>query len=384
MADMTAPDLPSQPSPNPATAAVPPVAASAAPNAPTPASFGGAAALPARSAGLLGWAALLAGLIGLAAVALYAQGRVARVERDLVKRIQAVEAREQQFEQQSRVMSDSLRDTQGKAAVMEAKLADSLGQQSQLRQQYEQMALSRGDAMLADVENSVMIAAQQLQLGGNVPSALLALQDAEQVLSRSNQPAAIGLRRYIARDIDRLKAMPVTDFAAAVNRLDGVIAGAEQLPLLADTGRPPKATVESAEPERGGLMGLPGRVARTSLQGWEGFVAEMRQLVRVQRIDRPDALLLSPDQRFFARENLKLLLLNARLNLLARNESLFRADVARARGALERWFDADSKPVSATLASLRQLESATLTLQMPSLAETTAAIRAARAVRDAR
>ena len=112
----------------------------------------------------------------LAAVALYAQGRVARVERDLVKRIQAVEAREQQFEQQSRVMSDSLRDTQGKAAVMEAKLADSLGQQSQLRQQYEQMALSRGDAMLADVENSVMIAAQQLQLGGNVPSALLALQ----------------------------------------------------------------------------------------------------------------------------------------------------------------------------------------------------------------
>jgi uroporphyrin-3 C-methyltransferase/uroporphyrinogen III methyltransferase/synthase len=333
---------------------------------------------------LLGWAGLLAGLVGLAAVALYAQGRVARVERDLAKRIQAVEAREQQFEQQTRVMSDSLRDTQGKAAVMEAKLADSLGQQSQLRQLYEQMALSRGDAMLADVENSVMIAAQQLQLGGNVPSALLALQDAEQVLSRSNQPAAIGLRRYIARDIDRLKAMPVTDFAAAVNRLDGVIAGAEQLPLVADAGRQPKVAAESAEPERGGLLGLPGRVARTGLQGWEGFVAEMRQLVRVQRIDRPEALLLSPDQRFFARENLKLLLLNARLNLLARNESLFRADVARARTALERWFDVDSKPVSSTLASLRQLESATLTLQMPSLAETTAAIRAARAVRDVR
>jgi len=384
MAAMTPPDTAPQSSSNPAAEVVQPPAATPAAGAAQAARFGSAAMPSGRSAGLLGWAGLLAGLVGLAAVALYAQGRVARVERDLAKRIQAVEAREQQFEQQTRVMSDSLRDTQGKAAVMEAKLADSLGQQSQLRQLYEQMALSRGDAMLADVENSVMIAAQQLQLGGNVPSALLALQDAEQVLSRSNQPAAIGLRRYIARDIDRLKAMPVTDFAAAVNRLDGVIAGAEQLPLVADAGRQPKVAAESAEPERGGLLGLPGRVARTGLQGWEGFVAEMRQLVRVQRIDRPEALLLSPDQRFFARENLKLLLLNARLNLLARNESLFRADVARARTALERWFDVDSKPVSSTLASLRQLESATLTLQMPSLAETTAAIRAARAVRDVR
>ena len=375
---------------SPSDASVPPVApagagasaAASSPQSTTPS----APAVRAASAGLslAGWVAVLAGLIGLAAVALYSQGRVSRVERDLARRMQALEAREQQFEQQSRALSDSLRDAQGKAAVVEAKLADSLGQQSQLRQLYEQMAASRGDAMLADVENSVMIAAQQLQLGGNVPSALLALQDAEQVLARSNQPALIGLRRYIARDIDRLKAMPVTDFAAAVNRLDGVITAAEQLPLVSDVSRSTRPVAEPTEAERGGLMGLPGRMARTGLQGWEGFVAELRQLVRVQRIDRPDALLLSPDQRFFARENLRMLLLNARLNLLARNEGLFRADVARARTALERWFDTENRQVAATLTSLRQLESATLTLQMPSLAETTAAVRSARAVRDSR
>lgn len=341
----------------------------------------GAASLPRLGI----WIGVLAGLIGLAAVALYSQGRVARVERDLARRLQAVETREQQLDQQTRALADSLRDAQGKAAVMEAKLADSLGQQSQLRQLYEQMAASRGDAMLADVENSVMIAAQQLQLGGNVPSALLALQDAEQVLARSNQPALIGLRRYIARDIERLKAMPVTDFAAAVNRLDGVISASEQLPLIADVTRPPRAVAEAPQGDQpAGLRGLPGRVARTSQQGWEGFVTEMRQLVRVQRIDRPDALLLSPDQRYFARENLRMLLLNARLNLLARNEALFRADVARARSAMERWFDVDNRQVATSLSALRQLESATLTLQMPSLAETTAAIRSARAVRESR
>jgi len=337
-----------------------------------------------RGLGLREWAAIGSMLLALAAVALYVQNRMGRSERDLARRLQTIEVREQQFEQQVKLLGDTLREAQGKAAVVEAKLADTLGQQAQLRQLYEQMALSRGDAMLGDVENAVMIASQQLQLGGNVQSALLALQDADQVLSRSNQPALIGLRRHLARDIERLKAMPLNDFAAAVSRLDAVIALADQLPLVADINLRERAEPGVVEPARSGLLGLPERVARTSLQGWEGFIAEMRQLVRVQRLDQPEALLLSPDQRFFARENLRLLLLNARLNLLARNEALFRGDIERATRAIDRWFDVNQRPVASALASMRQLQSTSLSLQMPSLAETAAAVRAARAAGDAR
>ena len=337
-----------------------------------------------RGLGLREWVAIGSMLLALAAVALYVQNRMGRSERDLARRLQTIEVRDQQFEQQVKLLGDTLREAQGKAAVVEAKLADTLGQQAQLRQLYEQMALSRGDAMLGDVENAVMIASQQLQLGGNVQSALLALQDADQVLSRSNQPALIGLRRHLARDIERLKAMPLNDFAAAVSKLDAVIALADQLPLVADINLRERAEPGVIEPARSGLLGLPERVARTSLQGWEGFIAEMRQLVRVQRLDQPEALLLSPDQRFFARENLRLLLLNARLNLLARNEALFRGDIERATRAIDRWFDVNQRPVVSALASMRQLQSTSLSLQMPSLAETAAAVRAARAAGDAR
>lgn len=366
-----------------------PDAASAAPAATVPpGSTPGPSTLPVARAsqgfGLREGAALLALLVGLAAVALYAQNRVGRVERDLVRRIQSTEVRDQQVDQQVKLLSDSLRDAQGRSAVLEAKLADALGQQAQLRQLYEQIALSRGDALLADVENAVMIATQQLQLGGNVQSALIALQDADHILARSNQPALGGIRRSLARDIERLKAMPLTDFAAAVNRLDAVISASEQLPLLADVAAPAKAGAPATDALRGGLMGLPERVARTGAQGWEGFKTELRQLLRVQRLDQPEALLLSPDQRFFARENLRLLLLNARLNLLARNEALFRADIDRARSALERWFDTGQRPVASALQSLRQLEATSLSLQMPSLADTTAAVRAARAAGDSR
>jgi uroporphyrinogen III methyltransferase/synthase len=340
---------------------------------------------PARSRGLPVWALVGALAVLMLAGTWFVQDRIGRVERDLARRLQETELRDAQREQQMKLLADTLRDAQGKTAVLEAKLADSLGQQSQLRQLYDEMARTRGDLMLADVENSIMIAAQQLQLGGNVQSALLALTDAEQVLARSNQPSMLGLRRVLTRDIERLKSVPLADFAAAVNRLDAVIGLIEQMPLLADLQLSGSAT-PAARPDvsQPGLRGLPERVARTGLQGWDAFVAELRTLVRVQRVDQPEALLMSPDQRFFARESLRLQLLNARLNLLARNEALFRADLARATAAIGTWFDGQHRSVVAALGALRQLQATRLAVDLPSLAESIAAVRAARAASDAR
>jgi uncharacterized protein HemX len=341
--------------------------------------------IQAGSRGLPVWALVGALAVLTLAGTWFVQDRIGRVERDLARRLQETELRDAQREQQMRLLADTMRDAQGKTAVLEAKLADSLGQQLQLRQLYDEMARTRGDLMLADVENSIMIAAQQLQLGGNVQSALLALSDAEQVLARSNQPSMLGLRRVLTRDIERLKSVPLADFAAAVNRLDAVIGLIEQMPLLADLQMSGSATpVARPDVSQPGLRGLPERVARTGLQGWDAFVAELRTLVRVQRVDQPEALLMSPDQRFFVRESLRLQLLNARLNLLARNEALFRADLARATAAIGKWFDGQHRSVVAALGALRQLQATRLAVDLPSLAESIAAVRAARAASDAR
>ena len=156
--------------------------------------------------------------------------------------------------------------------------------------------------------------------------------------------------------------------------------------MVADATRstPAAPVAEPETPGSSGLLGLPGRVIRTGALGWDAFIAEMRQLVRVQRVDQPEALLLSPDQRFFARENLRLQLLNARLNLLARNQSLFRSDVTRSLESLDRWFDGTQPSVVSARNTLKQLQAAPLTLEMPSLAETIAAVRAARAAGESR
>ncbi|MEY4863882.1 MAG: putative uroporphyrinogen-III C-methyltransferase [Pseudomonadota bacterium] len=330
------------------------------------------------------WGALVLLVIALAAVA-WMQQRSGRTERELARRAQASEARVTLAEQQLRSLTDALREVQGKSAVIEARLAESLGQQAQMRLLYEQVAQARGEAVLAEVESAVTMAAHQLQLTGNIPSALIALQEADRSLSKSNQPEALGLRRVLARDIERLKALPVADFATAVNRLDALIALIDQLPLRADVlPSEPTSTAGPQEPVAAGLRGLPERMVRTGTQGWQTFVAELRQLVTVQRIDTPEAFLLSPSQRTFARENLRLMLLNARLNLLARNESLFRSDVGKALAQVERYFDPNSRPVSASINTLRQFESGALSLQLPSLNETLSAIRTARPAGESR
>jgi len=351
-------------------------------------------------------------LIGIAAVLLIAitavwfgNQRLARAERDFARRLQSVELAAAQRQEQARLLADTLREAQGRLALMEARLAESLGQQLQLRQLYDEMARNRGDLLLADVENSILIAEQQLQLGGNVQGALLALQHADQVLGRASLPSAIALRRTVAQDIERLKAVPQADFTAAVARLDAVIGSIEQMPALADLepARPPasetprqpsarpQSPMPSAEDAPPGPPDAPGdwqelaqRVWRTVRQGWEVFLAELRGLLRVQRVDRPDALLLSPDQRFFARENLRLQLLHARMNLLSRNEALFRADVSRSLQSIERWFDPRHRAVAGNIATLRQLQATELASDLPSLADSLSAIRAARAASEAR
>jgi len=339
------------------------------------------------------WPLVVAAVIVIAGVAWAwtMQGQFQRLERDLARRVQAVELKEQQREEQVRLTQDLLRDAQAKASVLEAKLAESAGQQAQLKLLYDEMARSRGDMMLADVESSVILAAQQLQFGANVQSALLALQDAEQTLARSMQPAAIGLRRLVARDIERLRELPLADVSAALARLDAVVAAIDQMPLLSDVApvQPSRALESPPDAVQGGGAGegrfaaFSDRLSRTGWQGWDAFLAELRQLVRVQRTDTPEALLLAPDQRYFVRENLRLMLLNARSHLLARNDALLRADLGRATQAIERYFDPKHRMVGGALQNLRQLQQANLAVQVPSLSETLGAVRTARSASEA-
>ena len=228
---------------------------------------------------------------------------------------------------------DNLRDAQAKIALLENRLAESQTQQAALEALYRELAPSRDEWALTEIEQVLLLASQQLQLAGNVSGALAALQLADAKLQRLDRPQFVPLRRALARDMDRLKAVPYVDVAGLSLRLDQAIAVVDSLPLALEE-RLPAST--------------PGRRPRTSRRGADSCASSGRTCANscaIENLDRPEAPLLTPPQQFFLRENLKLRLLSARFDLLFRDQANFRADLAAAERWLKKYFDTRAKAV---------------------------------------
>lgn len=316
--------------------------------------------------------ALLASLLALVAT-LMVQQRLGRSERELARRLQGAEAAQRDAAAQLKYAQEALRDMQARNALLEARVSETAGHQAQLDKLYQDIARNRDDWTVAEVESAVVAAAQQLQLSGNVRGALLALQDADARLAASSHPPLLGLRRVLARDIERLRALPSVDPAGLAVRLDTIIGAVDQMPMLSDPKPESAHRAEDAPAAAGGTFRE--RLARAGGAGWATLRDELADLVRIRRVDRPDALLLAPEQAYFVRENLKLRLTAARTSLLARQESAYRADLGRAVETIERNFDDRSRQVANALGVLRSMRDSPHRLELPVLTESLAAVR---------
>jgi uroporphyrin-3 C-methyltransferase len=119
--------------------------------------------------------------------------------------------------------------------------------------------------------------------------------------------------------------------------------------------------------------------------GWsavtERMWSEAKSLIRVTRIDHPEAMLLAPDNAFFVRENLKLRLLNARLALLSRQFETTQSDLQLAQNALDRYFDRSARSTVLLSQLLNQVAAQSREVNVPKPDDTLAAVAAAAAGR---
>lgn len=283
---------------------------------------------------------------------------------EMARRLRDSDADSRDARSAARQAQEAVREAQARLAQLEAKLVESQNQQVALEALYQELSRSRDEWVLAEVEQILTIAVQQLQLAGSVQAALAALQTADSRLARSNRPQFLPLRKVLARDIERLKGTPGVDIGGLALRLDQVIAQVDGLPLAFE-GRAGTATAPAAAPANEGFW------RRLGSEIW----GEFRQLVRVRNLDRPEPALLSPSQAFFLRENLKLKLLNARLALLARDQNVFRADLNLATTWVQRYFDVRSRPAIAALAQLKQLGASGISIDLPNISESLTAVR---------
>ncbi len=332
---------------------------------------------PRQRRGVSGLAAVLALLIALAAAGFTAWQNYelrrdrAQLELDLARKLEQIETIGSDSRRLSNDARDVVRDVEARLGQIEARLAGIQNQRLAIEALYDELSQSRDEWTLAEVEQILLVASQQLQLAGNVKAALIALEAADARLARSNRPQLTQVRRVIAQEIERLKSSPFVDVTGIGLKLESVISKVDELPLVMQ-GRPAGGNENVA--------------ANSTEQGWRLLIAEMwhdmLSLVRIERIDTPETPLLAPEQAFFLRENLKLRLLGARLALLARDQAAYRADLAAAVDWSARYFDTAAPSVAASIDTLNELAQSDIQIDLPDVSASLGAVRTYRLARE--
>lgn len=313
----------------------------------------------------------------VATVALAASGfiwqKVSGMQEQLARQSADAGAASVEARAMARQAMEQTRETAARQALTEARLSEVSLQRTQLEELMQSLSRSRDENLVVDIESALRLAQQQAQLTGSVDPLLAALRSADQRIRRAGQPRLTPLQRAIGRDIDRIKSATLADLPALLVKLDELVRLVDDLPVANAVGALPaggRAAVDvRAEPQAWWQRGL-------AVIG-----QEIRGLVRVSRIEQPEAALLSPEQSFLLRENLKLKLLNAKLALLARQLESARADLVAASTALSKYFDPASRKTQTAASLLLQVQGQMRATDLPRLDDTLAALATAAAGR---
>ena len=287
---------------------------------------------------------------------------------------QSADAQAQSLEARAaaRQAQDLARETAARQAVADARLSEATLQRTQLDDLMLSLSRSRDETLVVDIESSLRLAQQQAQLTLSVEPLLAALKTADQRVERAAHPRLEPVRRAIARDIERISAAQTTDTPGLLAKLDDLVRQVDDIPLL-------NAVVPAVAV--GARAAVPVPAEQWWLRALEVVRAESFKLLRVSRIDQPEAALLAPEQSYFLRENLKLKLLNARMGLLARQFESARADTAAAAFALHRYFDPAARRTQQVAGALAQVQAQLKVVELPRVDETLSALATAAAGR---
>jgi uroporphyrin-3 C-methyltransferase len=332
-------------------------------------------------------------VVVLGALALLVSGllwqKLSNIQEDLAKRSLASGAQAIEARALAKAAQDTSVELAARLTLQENRISEVSLQRAQLEELMQSLSRSHDENLVVDIESALRLAQQQAQLTASPVPLIAALTSAQQRLQRAAQPRLSPLQRAIVKDLERIKTASLTDLPALMIKIDELSRMADELPVA---NAMPSGT--SARPDALSAKTLDGK----SSQLWWGWLdmqpvnavarraldtlrEEGRKLLRVSRIEQPEAALLSPEQSFFLRENLKLRLLNARLGLLARQTDTARADLLNASVWLGKYFDPASRKTQAAIQLLSQVQSQLKTSELPRLDDTMAALATAAAGR---
>ncbi|MCE2781255.1 uroporphyrinogen-III C-methyltransferase [Limnohabitans sp.] len=324
-----------------------------------------------------GWVVFLLGTLALLALlsSVFLWQKLSRIQEQLARQsadsgVQALEAKTWAKQAQ-----ETVKDSAARVALLEARLAEVALQRAQLEDLMQSLSRSRDENLLVDIESALRIAQQQALMSGSTEPLVAALQSAQKRVQRTAQPRLMPLARTLEKDLERINSLPGFDLPGLMLKLDEGVALVDGLVLANAATSQQSRLSQQTEP-----------MANASPMSWwmAGLTRmgdEFKSLLRVSRIDAPEAALLSPEQAFFVRENLKLKLLNARLGLLARQKDGVRADLHASAILVRRYAEPQSRRTLQLLQLLEQTTEQVRTAEVPRIEASLTALSTAAAGR---
>jgi uroporphyrin-3 C-methyltransferase len=189
---------------------------------------------------------------------------------------------------------------------------------------------------LAEVDYLLRMAGERMALFGDVDSARIALNLADEQLQALNDPLYMAVRRSIGESISALDQVPALDVLLISGEISALQASIPGLPFPGET--PVEVIVEDQSD-----AGL-----------WQKIKNAVKPLVKVRRRVDENAE-LSIEDKDFLRQGLWLQLESARLSLMRKDAVSWEHSLVRANDSLQKRFDSNSRAVMEASASLEEL-----------------------------
>lgn len=229
---------------------------------------------------------------------------------------------------------------------MNQQLGEDQNRLDTLDRRYGELTKSRLGWLLEEVNYSLNMAAQQLSLSGNVPVAINILEGIESRLAAFDRPELVNLKKAVSEDLSKLKASPYLDVTGVSLKLDRLQTAVSGLPMLLDTLAKPQTPTSVAKVQED---------ASWWQTIWQTVKTNLGELVAVRKLASSDAILMSPEQAYFVKENIRLRLLDARLALLQRQVEVYRYDLENVSASIKQYFDVNAATTQAWLKELDEL-----------------------------
>ena len=217
---------------------------------------------------------------------------------------------------------------------------------------------------LSEAEYLLRLASQSLLMGRDARGALDLLEAADGILRQREDPAFHEARARLAEDIAAVRALAGFDVEGLYLRLSALTAG---IPAIAFTE--PRLPAADAAPAEG---------AAAPAQDWLDRAEALLERYIAIRHDAPAATPLpTADEEAALRANLRLLLEQAKLGLLAGEQKVYAGALSDAQELLRTGFGTEPAANRSFLEEAERLGGQTIAPQMPDLADSLAALRVA-------